>query len=149
MKSFNQQGMISFSVSIILCLVAICLLYIYKLALWQNDSIMILQRNLQAENYTISETENLIEHFKEDKNFWKENIDKAKDSFSFDKAIMIDERVVTKQQNKIQIKAYLMKVQEDNMYKLIVETAIKDITNQVCIYLMVKDDECIVQRWER
>ena len=30
-----------------------------------------------------------------------------------------------------------------------IDVTAEDITNQNCIYLQKKDDDCIVQRWER
>ena len=49
----------------------------------------------------------------------------------------------------VKIKAYLMQIYNQDIYKLIVESSLEDITNQNCIYLQKKDDDCIVQRWER
>ena len=69
----------------------------------------------------------------------------------FDEAIVVDEKTVTDKQMKksVKIKAYLMQTYNQDIYKLIVESSLEDITNQNCIYLQKKDDDCIVQRWER
>ena len=79
----------------------------------------------------------------------KISIEKSKDEF--DEAIIVDEKTVTDKQMKksVQIKAYLMQTYNQDIYKLIVESSLEDITNQNCIYLQKKDDDCIVQRWER
>ena len=131
----KEDGMISISMLIVLSLMAVFSLYIYRLSLTEDNSLKILKMNMQTKNYTISESLNLIGIYK----------------YDFDEAIVVDEKTVIDKQMKksVQIKAYLMQTYNQDIYKLIVESSLEDITNQNCIYLQKKDDDCIVQRWER
>lgn len=149
MKILNQQGMISISGCMVLCLLSICVLYIYKLAFWQSDSVMIFKQNLQVENCAVSETKRVINYFQQNKDFWEENTNKVQNILDFERAIIIDEQINNQANNNIVSRAYLMGTQEHNVYKLVVEATIKNITSQICIYLEKKGNECIVQRWER
>ena len=107
--------------------------------------------NMRTKNYTISESLNLIDIYKYDKEKWQDDCMKAQGKDDFDEAIVVDEKTVIDKQMKksVQIKAYLMQIYNQDIYKLIVESSLEDITNQNCIYLQKKDDDCIVQRWER
>ena len=134
----KEDGMISISMLIVLSLMAVFSLYIYRLSLTENDSLEILKMNMQTKN-------------KYDKEKWQDDCMKAQGKDEFDEAIIVDEKTVTDKQMKksVQIKAYLMQTYNQDIYKLIVESSLEDITNQNCIYLQKKDDDCIVQRWER
>lgn len=150
----KEDGMISISMLIVLSLMAVFSLYIYRLSLTENDSLEILKMNMQTKNYTISESLKLIDIYKYDKEKWQDDCMKAQgkdEKDEFDEAIIVDEKTVTDKQMKksVQIKAYLMQTYNQDIYKLIVESSLEDITNQNCIYLQKKDDDCIVQRWER
>ena len=63
----KEDGMISISMLIVLSLMAVFSLYIYRLSLTENDSLEILKMNMQTKNYTISESLNLIDIYKYDK----------------------------------------------------------------------------------
>lgn len=145
----KEDGMISISMLIVLSLMAVFSLYIYRLSLTENDSLEILKMNMQTKNYTISESLNLIDKY--DKEKWQDDCMKAQGKDEFDEAIVVDEKTVMDKQMKksVKIKAYLMQIYNQDIYKLIVESSLEDITNQNCIYLQKKDDDCIVQRWER
>ena len=147
----KEDGMISISMLIVLSLMAVFSLYIYRLSLTENDSLEILKMNMQTKNYTISESLKLIDIYKYDKEKWQDDCMKAQGKDEFDEAIIVDEKTVTDKQMKksVQIKAYLMQTYNQDIYKLIVESSLEDITNQNCIYLQKKDDDCIVQCWER
>ena len=148
----KEDGMISISMLIVLSLMAVFSLYIYRLSLTENNSLEILKMNMQTKNYTISESLKLIDIYKYDKEKWQDDCMKAQGKDEFDEAIIVDEKTVTDKQMKksVQIKAYLMQTYNQDIYKLIVESSLEDITNQNCIYLQKKDDDyCIVQRWER
>lgn len=147
----KEDGMISISMLIVLSLMAVFSLYIYRLSLTENDSLEILKMNMQTKNYTISESLKLIDIYKYDKEKWQDDCMKAQGKDEFDEAIIVDEKTVTDKEMKksVQIKAYLMQTYNQDIYKLIVESSLEDITNQNCIYLQKKDDDCIVQRWER
>ena len=147
----KEDGMISISMLIVLSLMAVFSLYIYRLSLTENDSLEILKMNMQTKNYTISESLKLIDIYKYDKEKWQDDCMKAQGKDEFDEAIIVDEKTVTDKQMKksVQIKAYLMQTYNQDIYKLIVESSLEDITNQNCIYLQKKDDDCIGQRWER
>lgn len=148
----KEDGMISISMLIVLSLMAVFSLYIYRLSLIENDSLEILKMNMQTKNYTISESLKLIDIYKYNKEKWQDDCMKAQGKDEFDEAIIVDEKTVTdkqKMKKSVQIKAYLMQTYNQDIYKLIVESSLEDITNQNCIYLQKKDDDCIVQRWER
>ena len=149
MKVLNQQGMISLSGCIILCLLSICSLYVYKLAFWQSDSVMVFKQNLQVENCAVGEVKRVISYFQQDKNSWEENTNKVQNILDFERAIIIDEQINNLSNNNIVSKDYFMGKPEHDVYKLVVEATMKNITSQICVYLEKKGDECIVQRWER
>ena len=111
----------------------------------------ILKINKKNKNYKISESLKLIDKYKNDKEKWQDDCMKAQGKDEFDEAIVVDEKTVMDKQMKksVKIKAYLMQIYNQDIYKLIVESNLEDITNQNCIYLQKKDDDCIVQRWER
>ena len=133
----KEDGMISISMLIVLSLMAVFSLYIYRLSLTENDSLEILKMNMQTKNYTISESLKLIDIYKYDKEKWQDDCMKAQGKDEFDEAIIVDEKTVTDKQMKksVQIKAYLMQTYNQDIYKLIVESSLEDITNQNCIYL--------------
>lgn len=139
----KEDGMISISMLIVLSLMAVFSLYIYRLSLTENDSLEILKMNMQTKNYTISESLKLIDIYKYDKEKWQDDCMKAQGKDEFDEAIIVDEKTVTDKQMKksVQIKAYLMQTYNQDIYKLIVESSLEDITNQNCIYLQKKDDD--------
>ena len=91
---------------------------------------------MQTKNYTISESLKLIDIYKYDKEKWQDDCMKAQGKDEFDEAIIVDEKTVTDKQMKksVQIKAYLMQTYNQDIYKLIVESSLEDITNQNCIY---------------
>ena len=57
---------------------------------------------------------------------------KAQGKDDFDEAIVVNEKTVTDKQMKksVKIKAYLMQIYNQDIYKLIVESNLEDITNQ-------------------
>ena len=57
---------------------------------------------------------------------------KAQGKDEFDEAIVVDEKTVMDKQMKksVKIKAYLMQIYNQDIYKLIVESSLEDITNQ-------------------
>lgn len=147
----KEDGTISLSMLIVLSMMIIFSLCIYKMSIIENDSLNLLKINIDVENYTISESLKMIEDFKGDKTRWQEICSRANEIDDMDKIFYIDKRVFIdeKLNEQVQIKAYLLKTEKENIYKLIVESSLNDITNQNIIYLQKKDDDCIVQRWER
>lgn len=147
----KEDGTISLSMLIVLSMMTIFSLCIYKMSIIENDSLNLLKINVNVENYTISESLKMIEDFKDDKTRWQEICSRANEIDDMDKIFYIDKRVFIdeKLNEQVQIKAYLLKTEKENIYKLIVESSLNDITNQNIIYLQKKDDDCIVQRWER
>lgn len=69
----KEAGMISISMLIILSIMTVFSLYIYKLSIIENDSLEILRKNIQTQNYTISESLDLINIYKNDKEKWKDD----------------------------------------------------------------------------
>ena len=149
----NENGMVSISASIILSLVVMFTLAIYELSLGENDTVEVLKLNKQAENYTISECLNMINKYQNDYNLWQIDTKRAENITEFAEAIVVDEQNLNNDKlnaGDIKITAYLMNYKQ-NEYRLVVETSFpkKEITNQKCVYLIQKDDDVVVQRWER
>lgn len=96
----KEDGMISISMLIVLSLMAVFSLYIYRLSLIENDSLEILKMNMQTKNYTISESLNLIDIYKYNKEKWQNDCMKAQGKDEFDEAIIVDEKTVTDKQMK-------------------------------------------------
>lgn len=149
----NENGMVSISASIILSLVVMFTLAIYELSLGENDTVEVLKLNKQAENYTISECLNMINKYQNDYNLWQIDTKRAENITEFAEAIIVDEQNLNNDKlnaGDIKITAYLMNYKQ-NEYRLVVETSFtkKEITNQKCVYLIQKDDDVVVQRWER
>ena len=108
-----------------------------------------LQKSAAARNFTVSEASKLIALYEQNETLWLKDSNAAEDKYELADGIMVDMRQEkTNQFGNAVINAYLVHYQGD-MYILIVESTIEDITNQVCIYLTRKDDEIIVERWER
>ena len=89
----KEDGMISISMLIVLSLMTVFSLYIYRLSLTENDSLEILKMNMQTKNYTISESLNLIDIYKYDKEKWQDVCMKAQGKDDFDEAIIVDEKI--------------------------------------------------------
>lgn len=136
----KEAGMISISMLIILSIMTVFSLYIYKLSIIENDSLEILRKNIQTQNYTISESLDLINIYKNDKEKWKDDCLNTEGKNNFDDAIIIDEKIILDEYIKkpVQIKAYLLQMDNKTLYKLVVESNIDDITSQNCVYLQRK-----------
>lgn len=145
----DQKGMLSISCLIILCILSMLMYYLYSLYGQEMQIVNILQKSMMARNFTVSEASKLITVYKQDKNLWIQNCNEAMNKYDLAEGILVDTKQInSKQFEAVLINAYLVHYQGD-VYILVVESTVKDITNQVCIYLTKKDDEIIVERWER
>lgn len=84
----KEAGMISISMLIILSIMTVFSLYIYKLSIIENDSLEILRKNIQTQNYTISESLDLINIYKNDKEKWKDDCLNTEGKNNFDDALL-------------------------------------------------------------
>ena len=113
------------------------------------QTVSVLQTSYIARNLTLSEASKIIALYTDDKTIWNEHCLEAIDEYDLSDGILVDEV----QQQKANLgmvlsRAYLVHYKE-NTYILVIESTVLDITNQICIYLTKKDDELIVERWER
>lgn len=145
----DKKGMLSISGLIILCILSMLMYYLYSLYGQEMQIVNILQKSMMARNFTVSEASKLITVYKQDKSLWIQNCNEAMDKYDLAEGILVDTKQINSEQfEAVLINAYLVHYQGD-VYILVVESTVKDITNQVCIYLTKKDDEIIVERWER
>ena len=134
---------------IILCVLSMLIFYLHDLYRQEEMTTAVLQKSTAARNLTVSEASKLIALYEQNETLWLNDSNAAEDKYELADGIMVDMRQEkTNQFSNAVINAYLVHYQGD-MYILIVESTIEDITNQVCIYLTRKDDEIIVERWER
>lgn len=145
----DEKGMLGISGLIILCVLSMLIFYLHDLYRQEEMTTAVLQKSAAARNLTVSEASKLIALYEQDETLWLNDSNAAEDKYELADGIMVDMRQEkTNQFSNAVINAYLVHYQGD-MYILIVESTIEDITNQVCIYLTRKDDEIIVERWER
>lgn len=145
----DNRGYFCVSGLIILCIISILMYYLHDLYSQEMQTVSVLQTSCIARNLTLSEASKIIALYTNDKTIWNEHCLEAIDKYDLSDGILVDEV----QQQKANLgmvlsRAYLMHYKE-NMYILIIESTVLDITNQICIYLTKKDDELIVERWER
>lgn len=145
----DNRGYFCVSGLIILCIISILMYYLHDLYSQEMQTVSVLQTSCIARNLTLSEASKIIALYTNDKTIWNEHCLEAIDKYDLSDGILVDEV----QQQKANLgmvlsRAYLMHYKE-NMYILIIESTVLDITNQICIYLIKKDDELIVERWER
>ena len=145
----DEKGMLGISGLIILCVLSMLIFYLHDLYRQEEMTTAVLQKSAAARNLTVGEASKLIALYEQDETLWLNDSNVAEDKYELADGIMVDMRQEkTNQFGNAVINAYLVHYQGD-MYILIVESTIEDITNQVCIYLTRKDDEIIVERWER
>ena len=145
----DEKGMLGISGLIILCVLSMLIFYLHDLYRQEEMTTAVLQKSTAARNLTVSEASKLIALYEQNETLWLNDSHAAEDKYELADGIMVDMRQEkTNQFSNAVINAYLVHYQGD-MYILIVESTIEDITNQVCIYLTRKDDEIIVERWER
>ncbi|WP_346686021.1 hypothetical protein [Megamonas hypermegale] len=145
----DEKGMLGISGLIILCVLSMLIFYLHDLYRQEEMTTAVLQKSTAARNLTVSEASKLIALYEQNETLWLNDSNAAEDKYELADGIMVDMRQEkTNQFSNAVINAYLVHYQGD-MYILIVESTIEDITNQVCIYLTRKDDEIIVERWER
>lgn len=145
----DEKGMLGISGLIILCVLSMLIFYLHDLYRQEEMTTAVLQKSAAARNFTVSEASKLIALYEQNETLWLNDSNAAEDKYELADGIMVDMRQEkTNQFSNAVINAYLVHYQGD-MYILIVESTIEDITNQVCIYLTRKDDEIIVERWER
>lgn len=145
----DEQGMLGISGLIVLCVLSMIIYYLHDLYLQEEQTVTVLQKSAAARNFTVSEASKLIASYEQDENLWMRDIDKAVDKYDLADGVAVDtRREKTNQSEDVLINAYLVHYQDD-IYILIMESTVEDITNQICIYLMRKDDEIVVERWER
>ena len=145
----DEKGMLGISGLIVLCVLSMLIFYLHDLYRQEEMTTAVLQKSAAARNLTVSEASKLIALYEQDETLWLNDSNVAEDKYELADGIMVDMRQEkTNQFSNAVINAYLVHYQGD-MYILIVESTIEDITNQVCIYLTRKDDEIIVERWER
>ena len=145
----DEKGMLGISGLIVLCVLSMLIFYLHDLYRQEEMTTAVLQKSAAARNLTVSEASKLIALYEQDETLWLNDSNVAEDKYELADGIMVDMRQEkTNQFGNAVINVYLVHYQGD-MYILIVESTIEDITNQVCIYLTRKDDEIIVERWER
>ena len=145
----DEKGMLGISGLIVLCILSMLIFYLHDLYRQEEMTTAVLQKSAAARNFTVSEASKLIALYEQNETLWLNDSNAAEDKYELADGIMVDMRQEkTNQFSNAVINAYLVHYQGD-MYILIVESTIEDITNQVCIYLTRKDDEIIVERWER
>lgn len=145
----DEKGMLGISGLIVLCVLSMLIFYLHDLYRQEEMTTAVLQKSTAARNLTVSEASKLIALYEQNETLWLNDSNAAEDKYELADGIMVDMRQEkTNQFSNAVINAYLVHYQGD-MYILIVESTIEDITNQVCIYLTRKDDEIIVERWER
>ena len=145
----DEKGMLGISGLIILCVLSMLIFYLHDLYRQEEMTTAVLQKSAATRNLTISEASKLIALYEQNETLWLNDSNAAEDKYELADGIMVDMRQEkTNQFGNAVINVYLVHYQGD-MYILIVESTIEDITNQVCIYLTRKDDEIIVERWER
>lgn len=145
----DEKGMLGISGLIILCVLSMLIFYLHDLYRQEEMTTAVLQKSTAARNLTVSEASKLIALYEQNETLWLNDSNATEDKYELADGIMVDMRQEkTNQFSNAVINAYLVHYQGD-MYILIVESTIEDITNQVCIYLTRKDDEIIVERWER
>lgn len=145
----DKSGTFCISGLIILCIISILMYYLHDLYSREAQTVRILQTSYIARNLTLSEASKIIALYTNDKTIWNEHCLMAMDKYDLSDGILVDE--VQQQADNFGMmlsRAYLVHYKED-MYILVVESTALDITNQICIYLTKKDDELIVERWER
>lgn len=145
----DNRGYFSVSGLIILCIISILMYYLHDLYSQEMQTVSVLQTSYIARNLTLSEASKIIALYTNDKTIWNEHCLEAIDKYDLSDGILVDEV----QQQKANLgmvlsRAYLVHYKE-NTYILVIESTVLDITNQICIYLTKKDDELIVERWER
>lgn len=141
--------MLSFSGLIILCIISGMLYCLHDLYRQEQQTVEALQISTAARNSTLSEASKLIDLYAHDMNSWNEICSKAADKYNLTDGVLIDtEQKRDEKFNIISTNAYLAHYCDD-VYILIIESSIDDITDQICIHLAKKDDELIVERWER
>lgn len=145
----DNRGYFCVSGLIILSIISILMYYLHDLYSQEVQTVSVLQTSCIARNLTLSEASKIIALYTNDKTIWNEHCLEAIDKYDLSDGILVDEV----QQQKANLgmvlsRAHLVHYKE-NMYILIIESTVLDITNQICIYLIKKDDELIVERWER
>lgn len=145
----DNRGYFCVSGLIILSIISILMYYLHDLYSQEMQTVSVLQTSCIARNLTLSEASKIIALYTNDKTIWNEHCLEAIDKYDLSDGILVDEV----QQQKVNLgmvlsRAHLVHYKE-NMYILIIESTVLDITNQICIYLIKKDDELIVERWER
>lgn len=145
----DNRGYFCVSGLIILSIISILMYYLHDLYSQEVQTVSVLQTSCIARNLTLSEASKIIALYTNDKTIWNEHCLEAIDKYDLSDGILVDEV----QQQKVNLgmvlsRAHLVHYKE-NMYILIIESTVLDITNQICIYLIKKDDELIVERWER
>ena len=145
----DNRGYFCVSGLIILCIISILMYYLHDLYSQEMQTVSVLQTSYIARNLTLSEASKIIALYTNDKTIWNEHCLEAIDKYDLSDGILVDEV----QQQKANLgmvlsRAYLVHYKE-SVYILVIESTVLDITNQICIYLTKKDDELIVERWER
>ena len=145
----DNRGYFSVSGLIILSIISILMYYLHDLYSQEMQTVSVLQTSYISRNLTLSEASKIIALYTDDKTIWNEHCLEAIDEYDLSDGILVDEV----QQQKANLgmvlsRAYLVHYKE-NTYILVIESTVLDITNQICIYLTKKDDELIVERWER
>ena len=145
----DNRGYFSVSGLIILSIISILMYYLHDLYSQEMQTVSILQTSYTARNLTLSEASKIIALYTNDKTIWNEHCLEAMNRYDLSDGILVDEMQQQADNFGMMLsRAYLVHCKE-NMYILVIESTVLDITNQICIYLTKKDDELIVERWER
>lgn len=123
--------------------------YLHDVYLQEAQTVRVLQTSSTARNLTLSEASKIIALYTNDETIWNEHCLMAMDKYDLSDGVLVDEEQQQVENFGMMLsRAYLVHYKEDT-YILVVESTALDITNQICIYLTKKDDELIVERWER
>lgn len=141
------------AVSISLCILLSALLGVMSMMfLWlehQKNSAYYIKNNMMTKNYTFDLLQEKIREYQKFKDLWIEDSERAEGKYTFAKAILLEQRVFKDEQNNdIKCELYIFQ-DSNNIYTLVGDCQIDDITNQICVYLEKKDDKCVVKYWER
>lgn len=145
----NNKGMLSISGLIVLSIIACLLYYLHDLYLQEQQTVEALQQSTAARNITLGEASKLTAVYGQDIGLWDEVCRQAADNYDLADAVLVDTQQKQTERFKTVSTAARLVHYRDDTYILIIESSIDDITDQICIYLTKKDDELIVERWER
>ena len=145
----DEYGIATVSSLIIICVLMMISFYVYDISSNQQNSFIIFKTGMASKNLSVSEAEKLLGRYKNDVDLWKVDCKRVQNIYFWENAIVVDEVAGSDEIfEKKSARAYLMHYKDD-IYLLVAEANVDDCISQICIYLEMKDEELIVQRWER